>query len=491
MDHITSKLETSVRDECPSNSLKSENSYDEKNIERDWLLHDNHLSMSSFPNKNDFMWTSTYEANSPSEDHHASLVNMLLTTREEQEEHNYFIRMSMWCVLDGHGGGAVATYASQALLPHIAVNISRALEAQITSKGEFTVDGELQDVEVLNFEDILRGQHNKTSSLIDKYISKRNKRRRTDNSSGDLSKNDVAKLVRATSTEYGASYQSPELIFENQNFHRISDDSDTSEDDDVMAPKYQECVAPQKFSGSNVPETSSATKVGTHSKKEVDAVHRAINDSFLGLDESWINSIDPENLQKSCVHGGQWNVGSCALVTCIIQRINVESILNSHQCSPKKRKASSIENAENKVNVHAHDAMLYTAHCGDCRAVLGVHRPDSDDKISYDSAISDSETDDCSFSSNDEGEYCSSDDSLSSDDEDLNFKEFSSRQSVKRKLKPSIIRSTKYLRCRPGFHSNSTELEYATDSTTSSYRKHKPNRFPSKLRSIDLTTGKL
>lgn len=63
--------------------------------------------------------------------------------------------------------------------------------------------------------------------------------------------------------------------------------------------------------------------VGTHSPAEVAAITRAITDSFLAVDEGWINSIDPVMThQTSCVSNGRWNAGACALVVFIVQRLD-------------------------------------------------------------------------------------------------------------------------------------------------------------------------
>ena len=480
MEENIQKPNTITNDKSSSNFFDREIIYKEKTSGRNWSYEKN-FSLSSFPNKNNFMWTSSYEANNPSEDRHASLVNMIL--RKENDDDDYFIRMSLWCVLDGHGGGAVASYASQALLPHIATNISHALDSDIISKGEFTVNGEMQDVEVLDFEKVLRGHHNKTSSAIDECISKSNKRQRFNRKPGELSREAVANLVRAASRMHESSYTSPGLNSKNnvQNqFHNISDESDV-ENDTTMTPINFKIDQSNEYPRST--QVTSKEKVGTHSKKEIETVRRAIHDSFLEFDDSWINSINPDKIQKSCIHGGQWNVGSCALVNCIIQRIDLrsnfnESNLGHYHCSPRKRKMSMIESinktAFNEGSLHSYDAMLYTAHCGDCRSVLGVQRPE--DKF-YDSAISDSDL------SSDDGDQYSSD--CSSDEEELNTN-FSYQRRYKSMTNASTSFPT-YLRSRPSYHCIDNE-EYATDSTSSSCQMHKHNRIPSKLLSIDLTT---
>lgn len=66
------------------------------------------------------------------------------------------IRLSLWSVIDGHGGGCVATYASEVLLPHIAASISRALGCVIVDRGVCTVNGELRDANALDLDGLIK-----------------------------------------------------------------------------------------------------------------------------------------------------------------------------------------------------------------------------------------------------------------------------------------------------------------------------------------------
>jgi hypothetical protein len=88
-------------------------------------LDDEHrpLCLPQFRHPNISMWTAAHAANSPSEDRSASLVNVLLQplpnefddseTQLPPLDHKTLIRLNLWSVIDGHGGGAVATYASE------------------------------------------------------------------------------------------------------------------------------------------------------------------------------------------------------------------------------------------------------------------------------------------------------------------------------------------------------------------------------------------
>ena len=81
------------------------------------------LFLPQFRPANISMWTAGHAANSPSEDRSASLVNVLLQplpnefddseTQLPPLDHKTLIRLNLWSVIDGHGGGAVATYASE------------------------------------------------------------------------------------------------------------------------------------------------------------------------------------------------------------------------------------------------------------------------------------------------------------------------------------------------------------------------------------------
>ena len=113
------------------------------------------------------MWTSSHAANSPSEDRSASLVNVLLQPlppnfdSETQlpplkKDYTSLVRLSLWSVIDGHGGGCVATYASEVLLPHIAASVSRALGCAIVDRGVCIVNGQLRDANALDLDGLIK-----------------------------------------------------------------------------------------------------------------------------------------------------------------------------------------------------------------------------------------------------------------------------------------------------------------------------------------------
>ena len=125
------------------------------------------LCLPKFRDVQSCMWTASHAANCPSEDRSASLVNLLLQplppnfdseTQLPTLEPDYktLIRLNLWAVIDGHGGGCVATYGSEVLLPHIAASVSRALGCAIVDRGVCTVNGQLRDANALDLDGLIQ-----------------------------------------------------------------------------------------------------------------------------------------------------------------------------------------------------------------------------------------------------------------------------------------------------------------------------------------------
>lgn len=256
------------------------------------------------------MWTASYEANDPSEDRSSSLVNVLL--RPLNEEQHSLIRMSLWSVIDGHGGGCVATYASEVLLPHVAASVSHSLDCEIVDRGECRVNGELRDANAIDFEHVIGlsdcGHPNRNSI---------NYRTPSEDEDDDEALGDgesfsmdgnASKSVPVEdedcdgSVESGVSLASPLLPR------------------DDISPSVESSVKTSVKTASSARRTGPA---GTHSTGEVRAVTRAITESFCAVDEGWINSIDvAATRQTTCQTNGAWNAGACALVVFTIQRLD-------------------------------------------------------------------------------------------------------------------------------------------------------------------------
>uniref|UniRef100_A0A7S1FP12 PPM-type phosphatase domain-containing protein n=1 Tax=Corethron hystrix TaxID=216773 RepID=A0A7S1FP12_9STRA len=279
------------------------------------------VRLPSFLEPSEFMSTSTYEANAPSEDRSASLLNVLLKPHVDScDEDAALVRLNLWCVLDGHGGGSVASYASEVLLPHVAVSLAHALESTIVSNGKYRVNKEGRNIE------------------------------------NDEMKNLVANVTDVDPN--GINYSHPE----DDPVEKASDlddsDSDSVESPAVVSDDASNVSVEEKEEEGeeNLYRVTSDKKAltGTHHPAEIESVKEALTKSFLAVDSGWINSIDSTEIQSSCMSGGKWNAGACALVACIIQRLSIEKSLPTR---------------------HKHKAMLYTAHCGDCRAVLATSVP--------------------------------------------------------------------------------------------------------------------
>lgn len=390
------------------------------------------FNLPKFSDAAQHMWTSTHEANAPSEDRNASLVNLLFMPREDhdlrektgQYETTFsLIRVSMWCVLDGHGGGSVASYASEVLLPHIAASIANALNCTVASSGEFHANGLKRNLEPSDFSKILVESASAVSRLNPFSIGYTAPERahehpvyysgvllsdNEDNGDDDESASDYGSMSdeeNSVSTAYSCSSDD-----DHDNPSVCEDDKRTLSG--RVSPINEHCILQGKdgcFCTASMAEETvdrpiqseehrddycdSRNLAGMHSLAEISAVSKAITNSFFSVDEGWINSIDSSKVQNSCVAGGSWNSGACALVTCIIQRLDcspssvfsccdVEARLTVDSSSSNINEASlnytqivepcgHVEQSRPRV-IFSHDAMLYTAHCGDCRAILGT-----------------------------------------------------------------------------------------------------------------------
>lgn len=492
-------------------------------------------SLPCFKEPRSVMWTSSHAANSPSEDRSAALVNVLLQplppnldseTQLPTMEKGYhsLIRLNMWSVIDGHGGGSVATYASEVLLPHIAASIARALECAIVSRGVCLVNGQLRDANALDLDGLIKASDRRSTNAHS--IRYRSPCEASDSDeegehdgamSGIL--DDTTHLSRSQESQASNNPGSvpssiapptsvPSSINRSVRAASLSSGVAASVSSGVAASSVKTSV---KTAASAAPRDA---PVGTHSPSEVAAITRAITESFLAVDEGWINSIDPvATRQTSCQSNGRWNSGACALSVFTVQRLEWTSVSEEHRerglRGPAKRpghdtsqnkdaarrrmldnaarakrgsslstisSTSSLTTTADGVNTsgleseitetegeddhsqdaenirrrnplrrpepevtakkeilisapggcschcyRAYDALLYTAHVGDCRAVLLGSAPPRTIKV-HGSTVGhpDATDDESSHHSSDETECLSSSDHVadSSDDED-------------------------------------------------------------------------
>ncbi|KAL7542134.1 hypothetical protein ACHAXR_011527 [Thalassiosira sp. AJA248-18] len=275
---------------------------------------------------------------------------------DDDEDNTSLIRLSLWSVIDGHGGGCVATYGAEVLLPHIAASVARALKSEIVDRGVCNVNGQLRDANALDLDGLIR------SSDRSRHVGKSQVRQREAG----------IDVVNPNSIHYRSPYEDSESEGDVGVDHasRGTQDHDhragvgvgrggpggggggggphSDEGDTGMRSEFEseaESEAPVSVASSLLPgnpithmESVSSVKtsvktavspvtqhapVGTHSPAEVASITRAITDSFLAVDEGWINSIDPVTThQTSCVSNGRWNAGACALVVFIVQRLD-------------------------------------------------------------------------------------------------------------------------------------------------------------------------
>lgn len=481
-------------------------------------------SLPRFKEPRTVTWTSSHAANAPSEDRSASLMNVLLQPLPPnfdsetqlpslENEYHSLIRLNLWSVIDGHGGGSVATYASEVLLPHIAASIARALGCAIVSRGVCLVNGQLRDANALDLDGLIKTSDRRSANPNSIHYRSPYEASDSDDEGANVdplsqmrdddTTTHVSKGQESQASNTGVSVASS-LLPRSERATSISSGAAASVSSVKTSVKTAVSAAPRD------------APVGTHSPREVAAITRAITESFLAVDEGWINSIDPvATRQTSCQSNGRWNSGACALTVFTIQRLEWTSVSEEHRerelRGPAKRSghdtsqnkdaarrrmldyatraksASSLstisstssltttddrvvtsgleseitetegedddhsmngENNQRRRNLlrrpdrltsvpkeslisapggcschcyRAYDALLYTAHVGDCRAVLLGSAPPRTIKVHGSSTGHPDATDDeSSHHSSDETECLSSSDhdADSSDDED-------------------------------------------------------------------------
>mmetsp|Transcript_1494 Transcript_1494/g.4039 ORF Transcript_1494/g.4039 Transcript_1494/m.4039 type:complete len:1072 (+) Transcript_1494:250-3465(+) len=479
-------------------------------------------SLPRFKEPRSVTWVSSHAANAPSEDRSASLMNVLLQplppnfdseTQLPPLENNYhsLVRLNLWSVIDGHGGGSVATYASEVLLPHIAASIARALGCAIVSRGVCLVNGQLRDANALDLDGLIKTSDRKTANP--NSIHYRSPYEASDSEDEGANVDHLSRMRDDETTHVSRGQESQASGAEASVASSLLPRSERG------ASVSSGAVASVSSVKTSVKTAASAEKrdapVGTHSPSEVAAITRAITESFLAVDEGWINSIDPvATRQTSCQSNGRWNSGACALTVFTIQRLEWTSVSEEHRerelRDPFRRRGhdtsqnkdaarrrmldyatraksasslstisstSSLTTTDDRVNVsgleseitetegedddhstddenqrrrnplrrpdrvasvpkeslisapggcschcyRAYDALLYTAHVGDCRAVLLGSAPPRTIKVHGAPAGHPDATDDeSSHHSSDETECLSSSDhdADSSDDED-------------------------------------------------------------------------
>jgi serine/threonine protein phosphatase PrpC len=303
-------------------------------------------SLPTFKDPRACMWTSSHAANSPSEDRSASLVNVLLQPLPpnfdsetqlpplECNEYHSLIRLNLWSVIDGHGGGCVATYASEVLLPHIAASISRALGCAIVSRGVCLVNGQLRDANALDLDGLIKTSDRSPANPNSVHYRSPYEASEDSDEEGDGTNSSNRRMLLQEGDD--ATHNSGHGRHDS-----IVDGALPSISSSLLPNRSAEgatsSVAPSGSSVKTSVKTAASVvardaPVGTHSPNEVAAITRAITESFLAVDEGWINSIDPvATHQTSCQSNGRWNSGACALTVFTIQRLEWTSVSEEHR----------------------------------------------------------------------------------------------------------------------------------------------------------------
>lgn len=310
-------------------------------------------SLPTFKDPRSCMWTSSHAANSPSEDRSSSLVNVLLQPLPpnfdsetqlpalESSEYNSLIRLNLWSVIDGHGGGCVATYASEVLLPHIAASISRALGCAIVSRGVCLVNGQLRDANALDLDGLIKTSDRSPANPNSIHYRSPYEASDSDDDEGD----DDGGGGGTQRMILPSDSVTQDCLEAHDGTHRdassVAGSAPPSIASSLLAQRSRvgtsSSVAPSNSSVKTSVKTAASViardaPVGTHSPSEVAAITQAITESFLAVDEGWINSIDPvATHQTSCQSNGRWNSGACALTVFTVQRLEWTSVLEEHR----------------------------------------------------------------------------------------------------------------------------------------------------------------
>lgn len=249
----------------------------------------------------------------------------------------------MWAVVDGHGGGSVATYGSEVLLPHIAASVSRALGCTIVDRGVCTVNGQLRDANALDLDGLIKTSDRSYGHPNSIHYRSPQEHSDSEEEGGGAGEEDVAPAVPQTA---GERKQIASLVAASMAGSFLQKDNETVVDADASSLPVSSVKTSVKTAAS---QAIREEVVGTHSPREVASITRAITESFLAVDEGWINSIDPvATHQTSCQNNGRWNSGACALVVFTIQRLDWTNVSEPERekelRDPEQRRLNTSQN---------------------------------------------------------------------------------------------------------------------------------------------------
>jgi serine/threonine protein phosphatase PrpC len=291
-----------------------------------------------------------------------------------EPDYKTLIRLNLWAVVDGHGGGCVATYVSEVLLPHIAASVSRALGCAMVDRGVCTVNGQRRNANALDLDGLIQmtAEQSPGNPNSIHYRSPYERSDSGDEGGGDAAVREQSRRARtnvrlADHSTGGDDETSVDLLTDRGGHvplspvpRLVSGETSLSFPDSIIAQPGGSALAGGEDQTTSSVKTSVKTAaspatredlVGTHSPAEVAAITRAITESFLAVDEGWINSIDPvATHQTSCHSNGRWNSGACALVVFTVQRLDWTSVAEpgraKEQRDPEKSRLNTSQNRD-------------------------------------------------------------------------------------------------------------------------------------------------
>ena len=328
------------------------------------------------------LWATSYQANDPCEDRHCSLTNVLLQEQSsdcnrhcddhsDDQKHTGTgtgtgpLRMSLFAVLDGHGGPAVADYASKTLLPMLVSNISSSLQCDIVHPGLFQVNGRTKRYNFATTRTRTRTGNSNSQSQSHSDAEQDS----SDDNDDDASVSSIDSTTSSTTSDHDHHN-----AYDNKNWYSAPEHNDvlqlplpsstaTDTDGDADANADTDFDTDRQGPQEDSSQERHTFSPGMHSEEEQSVISKTIQKTYLQLDEEWMNSIHPlKSRQSFLVHNGKWNSGACCLVNIVLQRMLMPM--------PHHDDETGTGTEDTNNSKHEYKAMLYSSHTGDCRAVL-------------------------------------------------------------------------------------------------------------------------
>ena len=355
------------------------------------------------------MCCATYPANNPCEDRFSILSNVILkrksfhppaieTNSSTSKESR--LRISMICVLDGHGGSAVSEHASKTFLPLLQSNLAEGLDLEVDKEGHFFTSGNMNQTigndcaYVTEGYDHYRAPEVTNSGIV---IPKVVDRCHIDDENDHECHVSLSASKATTSLQDSTpSSSSPPIVSD------ISSEENLSDEDKA------------------IPGVPSSNLSSSAKKEQISTITHILRKTFVEWDEMYLNSIPLSECQEGVMKNGPCNSGACCLVNLLVQNESEDFSKESHSWG---------------------ECRLFSAHVGDCKSVVYSNAKNAWDRKVQATDQSDQDED----GDFDEEDVTFSDDSSSEEEEedpiDTEISDFSSRHEYQRSVEIAVDQS--------------------------------------------------